>query len=436
MELSEQVSHELSSLPEAIQQDVLDLVKFLKARRLHQDDQAWPGFSLGRALQAYGLVGGRVMSRSSASAPAPVNTSLRGMDDEFVSLEVTVVKSSGLLGTAGIPTVVCRYAAYHLGDYVDDGSIVVAGFQRESASWLHVRQPTTLAQAKAIVAELRALGIPGSSPDVVTSFGTAKTWETILVHVRNQDAATTFEISEQGSGFEGRDAAAVRKLLNSLFALAGYDYDEYCRSLLFGAENMPEAPAGRGTPRCPPAFPPSPTTSGGVSEQRIARVLHLIAEKPGRRVNPVAGDRPGGFHYWFDGGACAQGVWEDTFILVDGTRATVPAARMAALLETPLVKITFPDGTSALVEQQQDPGPETTNLYDRPSDWFCGYCGVKRPDHVFDDSRCRECGLVRPFVGGSMTVIVCECRQLCSAEARYCEWCGRRFHRIGDAGPS
>ena len=40
--------------------------------------------------------------------------------------------------------------------------------------------------------------------------------------------------------------------------------------------------------------------------QAVARILTLIADPPQARVAPRAGDRPGSYAYWFDGGACRQ----------------------------------------------------------------------------------------------------------------------------------
>lgn len=51
MTLSEKISHEVQSLPESIQQEVLDFVEFLKTRRAHAEDEAWSTFSLTQAMR-------------------------------------------------------------------------------------------------------------------------------------------------------------------------------------------------------------------------------------------------------------------------------------------------------------------------------------------------------------------------------------------------
>jgi hypothetical protein len=40
-----------------------------------------------------------------------------------------------------------------------------------------------------------------------------------------------------------------------------------------------------------------------VTESQVAEVLQLIATTPNTRKKPVAGDLPGEFDFWFDGGA-------------------------------------------------------------------------------------------------------------------------------------
>lgn len=332
----------MHSRPVAVQEEVLDLVESLKARRLQRSDVGWAGFSLGRAWRACREAVRRLMSRSPVRAGASMGGALRGLADDRISLEVTLIESSGRFGTAGFPAVVCRYAAHHWGDCLNDGNITVVAFQRETKSWRQVGRATTVAEARAIVEQLASLRLPGCRPDVEPIPGTAETWDNMVVHVRDQDGATTFEITDHGSGFRGKDADALRNLFRCLFALAGFDYDRD-RWSLFGPADLhaPEAPVARdGGPQFLSAFSRSP-----------------------------------------------------------------------------------------------DPAPETAKLYDRPRTWFCGYCGCRQPDNAVDVSRCAACRSIRPFVGGSMTVFVCTCRQVCSAAALYCEWCGRRFEWAGDADP-
>lgn len=51
MGVAEQITHEVRSLPEAIQREVLDFVEFLKTRRMHAEDESWNRFSLAQAMR-------------------------------------------------------------------------------------------------------------------------------------------------------------------------------------------------------------------------------------------------------------------------------------------------------------------------------------------------------------------------------------------------
>jgi hypothetical protein len=85
-----------------------------------------------------------------------------------------------------------------------------------------------------------------------------------------------------------------------------------------------------------------------VKESEIARVLTLIAEQPNRRERSKAGDQPGAFDFWFDGGAarCITGWTEYDF--GDGTRATVGITPVLS------VQIKFPNGATVEIRQAID----------------------------------------------------------------------------------
>ena len=71
-----------------------------------------------------------------------------------------------------------------------------------------------------------------------------------------------------------------------------------------------------------------------VSESQVAEVLQLIATTPNKRKKPVAGDLPGEFDFWFDGGAGRLITGWNEYDLADGTRATVASI--------PVLSITIP----------------------------------------------------------------------------------------------
>jgi hypothetical protein len=83
-----------------------------------------------------------------------------------------------------------------------------------------------------------------------------------------------------------------------------------------------------------------------ISESEIARILALISQVPNRREKPKAGDVPGNFDFWFDGGACSYITGETVFSFTDGIQATV--------FVTPSLSVTirFPDGREVSIFQR------------------------------------------------------------------------------------
>jgi hypothetical protein len=83
-----------------------------------------------------------------------------------------------------------------------------------------------------------------------------------------------------------------------------------------------------------------------VDEMQVAWVLHLIATVPNRREQPIAGDLPGMFDFWFDGGAGRMITGRTDYELADGTRVTV------AVIPILSVTIDFANGARVQVVQE------------------------------------------------------------------------------------
>lgn len=63
-------------------------------------------------------------------------------------------------------------------------------------------------------------------------------------------------------------------------------------------------------------------------------------------------------------------------------------------------------------------------LFSRPNTWFCIACGTG-PMPSYNDYVCTSCSALRPFMGGSCTMIQCRtCKQMNLLVASFCEWCG------------
>jgi len=66
-------------------------------------------------------------------------------------------------------------------------------------------------------------------------------------------------------------------------------------------------------------------------------------------------------------------------------------------------------------------------LFSRPVTWHCVFCGWRCTESS-NDYICKSCGRIRPFAGGSATMIQCHaCKQMSLALASFCEWCGTRL---------
>jgi hypothetical protein len=89
-----------------------------------------------------------------------------------------------------------------------------------------------------------------------------------------------------------------------------------------------------------------------VPESVVAQVLKAIADEPRRRSAAAAGDLPGKFDYWFDGGGAKIETGYVEYRFVDGTKAVVgnPVPALS-------ISIEFPNGCRVRV-QQETWGPE------------------------------------------------------------------------------
>ena len=88
-----------------------------------------------------------------------------------------------------------------------------------------------------------------------------------------------------------------------------------------------------------------------VPEDRVGKILDIIAAPPGRRNSPGETDLPGDFDYWFEGGACRIHTGSLYFTFEDGTEAHVvfPAPWLN-------VNIVFADGAVVDVVQRRKAG--------------------------------------------------------------------------------
>jgi TIR domain len=80
------------------------------------------------------------------------------------------------------------------------------------------------------------------------------------------------------------------------------------------------------------------------------------------------------------------------------------------------------------IEERDEGRLEKQSSYPRPMNWYCTFCGWKCTE-TFNDYICKSCEKLRPFAGGSATMIQCKsCKQMNLALASFCEWCGNEIY--------
>ncbi len=145
-------------------------------------------------------------------------------DPKYIIIEVMLRESGGPIGKVGKPRMICRYKACHVpGTDLDDGIVNVVVHDHATQSWREYTRQTTFEEARGIVAQLKALGIPGRTPEVEGVVDTSDSWAHLFFRVMGEQDSMALDIHMQSSGFDGADAEGLRTLFRQLFALAGYE---------------------------------------------------------------------------------------------------------------------------------------------------------------------------------------------------------------------
>lgn len=140
-----------------------------------------------------------------------------------LSFTLSLIESAGPFGRVGSPQLFCWASAFHVPTgVIDDGRVVVLGRDPGTGAWREYAAALTAAQSRTIVELLRALGLPERSPDVQEVVDTSDGWAHISFHTSVEGRHSQLEISMHSSGFDGGDAARLRRLFRLLFDLAGY----------------------------------------------------------------------------------------------------------------------------------------------------------------------------------------------------------------------
>jgi hypothetical protein len=145
------------------------------------------------------------------------------MAPQPISLQLSLVESSGAWFKPGSPTLYCWFSAVHLpGTPHDEGKVSVLSVDRGTRAWRELTRPVAVEQSREVLAGLAALGLPGRAPDVKGVVDTSEGWDRIAFGVRMEGGSRCVDIDMASSGFDGGDAEPLRGLFRRLFALAGF----------------------------------------------------------------------------------------------------------------------------------------------------------------------------------------------------------------------
>lgn len=112
-----------------------------------------------------------------------------------------------------------------------------------------------------------------------------------------------------------------------------------------------------------------------------------------------------------------------TAVLLDLSNASGPIDQPPPA--PPLAPPPLPAGPRAPGHMSAAAPRQTVPVSARPADWYCIFCGWQSTQPG-NDYICGGCRSLRPFLGGSATMIRCgACGNFSLAVARFCEWCGR-----------
>lgn len=139
------------------------------------------------------------------------------------SFTLSLIESSGLFGQAGRPNLFCWASAFHFpAAALGDGRILVLSRDPAADAWREYAGALSAEQSRTIMELLKALGLPGRTPDVEGVVDTSDGWSHISFQTGVEGRHSHLDISMHSSGFDGGDAARLRSLFRLLFDLAGY----------------------------------------------------------------------------------------------------------------------------------------------------------------------------------------------------------------------
>lgn len=144
-------------------------------------------------------------------------------DEVPVYYEIVVVESGGPLFEVGAPQLYGWLRAFHLpGGGAEDARVSLLVRSERDGSWTEYARHLTPEQSLATLQRVRQLGLPGRDLEVQGVVDTSDTWANLSLRVRLEGQASAVDVDMYSSGFQGKDAPALRGLCRWLFGLAGF----------------------------------------------------------------------------------------------------------------------------------------------------------------------------------------------------------------------
>lgn len=114
--------------------------------------------------------------------------------------------------------------------------------------------------------------------------------------------------------------------------------------------------------------------------------------------------------------------WESLLLFLRRTAVLMDLSKGSGEVDLP----PYPPPPATAAPDPAAPG-KIVAVNARPAEWYCIYCGWKSTQPG-NDYICGGCRSIRPFLGGSATMVCCgACGQFSLGVARFCEWCGRQI---------
>ena len=132
--------------------------------------------------------------------------------------EIEVVESTGNIGKAGSPFLICRAESAFS---QDSANVFLLVYNTSQRKWIEYYKTIDSYEADLVIERLKRLGFPTRLPEVEGVHQTATFWINFSLKIKLDDQRFYLDLSAT-EGMKGKDAANLYELFEYLFSLAGY----------------------------------------------------------------------------------------------------------------------------------------------------------------------------------------------------------------------